>query len=140
MNVLVDTNVILDVLLERHPFYKDSFVIFQLVDQNSIRGHLSAASMTDIFYLLRKSKYSVTELYPVMDDLATFFKVAPVNEITIINALALRWKDFEDAVQYMVAKENDIECIITRNAADYEASSIVCMSPTEFIDSFKVKD
>jgi len=52
MNVLLDTNVILDVFLERHPFYKDSFVIFQLVDQNRITGHLSATSMTDIFYLL----------------------------------------------------------------------------------------
>jgi len=139
MNVLVDTNVILDVLLERHPFYKDSFVIFQLMDQNIISGHLSAASMTDIFYLLRKSKYSITELYPVMDDLAAFFKVSPVNETTIADALALRWKDFEDAVQFMVAKENGIECIITRNAVDYETTDIACVSPAEFIASFKEK-
>jgi len=75
-----------------------------------------------------------------MDDLAAFFKVALVEKTTVAMALALRWKDFEDAVQFMVAKENGIDCIITRNAADFESHDIPCMSPTEFIASFKEKE
>jgi len=51
--------------------------------------------------------------------------------------LALRWKDFEDAVQYIVAAENNVEYIITRNKADFENSNIPCMSPADFIAYFK---
>jgi predicted nucleic acid-binding protein len=94
MKALVDTNVVLDVLLRRSPFYQDSFKIFQLID---------------------------------------LFSVVPVSEITIADALALRWKDFEDAVQYIVARESGVTHIITRNKADYKADDIHCMSPTEFI-------
>ena len=113
MKVLVDTNVILDVLLKQEPFYKDSFVIFQLADNRNINGVLAAISMTNVFFLLRKTKKDSAEVYRLMDDLAAIFTVAPVNETTVTNALALRWKDFEDAVQYIVAKETGAEFIIT---------------------------
>jgi len=140
MKVLIDTNVILDVLLERHPFYKESFIIFQLADQECISGCLSATSITDIFYLLRKARQSYDEVYLIIDELTSLFSVIPVSDTTISSALKLRWKDFEDAVQFVVAKENNIECIITRNKADYQSSDIPCMSPVEFIDFFKEKD
>jgi predicted nucleic acid-binding protein len=68
-----------------------------------------------------------------MDELTALFSVVPVSETTIASALALRWKDFEDAVQYVVARENGITHIITRNKADYETVDIHCMSPVEFI-------
>jgi len=132
MNVLVDTNVVLDVLLKRPPFYQDSFKIFQLIDQERIRGHLSASSITDIFYLLRKDQHNSGEVYRIMNELISLFLVVPVSETTIAGALALHWKDFEDAVQYMAAKENNITHIITRNKTDYEAFDIHCISPTEF--------
>jgi len=105
MKVLVDTNVVLDVLLKRTQFYQDSFKIFQLVDQEHIYGCLSAASITDIFYFLRKDRHNPGEAYRIMDELIDLFSVVPVSETTINGALALRWKDFEDAVQFMTAKE-----------------------------------
>ena len=133
MKVLVDTNVVLDVLLKRSPFYQDSFKIFQLVDQERIYGCLSASSITDIFYLLSKDRHNSEEVYQIMYDLTALFSVIPVSEKTISDALALRWKDFEDAVQYMTARENDVNQIITRNKADYEICDIPCVSPSEFI-------
>jgi predicted nucleic acid-binding protein len=66
MKVLVDTNVILDVLLKRSPFYKDSYKIFQFVDQERIKGCLSASSITDIFYLLNKDRHNSGEVYKIM--------------------------------------------------------------------------
>jgi len=135
MNVLVDTNVVLDVLLKRSPFYQDSFKIFQLIDQERIHGCLSASSITDIFYLLRKDQHNYGEVYRIMEELTSLFSVVPVSETTIADALALRWKDFEDAVQYMAAKENSITHIITRNKADYETIDINCISPAEFTSS-----
>ena len=133
MKVLVDTNVVLDVLLKQAPFYKDSFVIFQLADNRNINGGLAAISVTNVFFLLRKAKKDSAEVYRLMDDLTAIFTVVPVSETTIASALALRWKDFEDAVQFVTAKENGVEIIITRNKDDYKASDIPCMSPTKFI-------
>jgi len=68
-----------------------------------------------------------------MEELTAFFSVVQVSETTIANALALHWKDFEDAIQYMAAKENSITHIITRNKADYETIDIKCMSPAELL-------
>ena len=133
MKVLLDTNVVLDVLLKREPFYQDSFVIFKLEDQERIDGWLSAASITDIFYLLRKDRQNVIEVYKIIDELTALFTVAPVTAVTISGALSLRWKDFEDAVQFMAARESGAEFIITRNKDDYESSEIPCMSPADFI-------
>jgi predicted nucleic acid-binding protein len=136
MKALVDTNVVFDVILQRSPFYQNSFAIFQLVDQGHISACLSATTMTTIFYVLRKARNNIDETYRMMDELTDLFSVAPVSEKTIADALALRWKDFEDAVQYMAATESGVDCIVTRNAADYEMSGVPCMSPADFIAYF----
>ena len=133
MKVLVDTNVVLDVLLERHPFSEDSFVIFRLANLKRIRGYLSAASITDIFYFVRKKWHDTEEAYRMMDKLTDLFSVAPVSEKTIADALALRWKDFEDAVQCMVAIENSVDYIVTRNTQDFSSGHIPAVTPEQFI-------
>ena len=133
MKVLVDTNVVLDVLLKQAPFHIDSFAIFQLSDNRSISGILAAISMSNVFYILRKTGKSFAEVYQDMDDINGVFTVAPVSGTTVSSALALRWKDFEDAIQFITAKESKVDFIITRNEADYKASDIPCMTPTEFI-------
>ena len=133
MNVLVDTNVVLDVLMKRQLFYDDSLAIFQLADMERIRGYLSATSMTNIFYLLRKARYSSDETYRMMDELSALFMVAPVSESTIADALALRWKDFEDAVQFVAARENGAAYIITRNTQDFSSGFIKAVMPEDFV-------
>ncbi|MCL2231555.1 MAG: PIN domain-containing protein [Treponema sp.] len=140
MKVLVDTNVILDVLLKREPFYEDAFVLFQLADRSHVEGILAAVSMTNIFYLLRKAKNDTDDVYQIMEKLKSLFSVASVSDTTISKALALRWKDFEDAVQFITAKESNVDYIITRNEADYRASDIPCMSATDFIAYLKGKE
>jgi len=133
MTVLVDTNVVLDVLLKRHPFYKDSFVIFQFANLKRIRGILSTASITDIFYIVRKQQRNTEEVYQMMDKITALFSIAPVSEKTITDALALRWKDFEDAVQCMTAIENSVDYIVTRNAQDFSSSHIPAVTSEQFI-------
>ena len=133
MKVLVDTNVILDTLFHRAPFYDDSRALYTLVEQGRITGYVSSSAMTDIFYLANREFKNTGTVYSLMDDIARLFIIAPVLESTIKNALALRWKDFEDAVQYTVARENGIEQIITRNAADFETGEVLCVSPEDFL-------
>ena len=140
MKVLVDTNVILDVLLKREPFCKDSFVIFQLADSGHIEGVLAAVSMTNVFYLLRKARKDTDEVYQIMEKLKTLFSVAAITDVTVSKALSLRWKDFEDAVQFITAKENNVDYIISRNELDYKTSDIPCMSVTDFIAYLKERE
>jgi predicted nucleic acid-binding protein len=133
MKVLVDTNVVLDVLLNQVPFSANSKVIFDLAEEKRITGYISASAVTDIFYIANKKLKNRETVYQGIERLAALFLIAPVSKSTITNALALRWKDFEDAVQCTVAKENDIAYIITRNEADFITSDIPCISPTDFI-------
>jgi len=133
MRVLVDTNVILDVLLNRPTFFIDSRLVFELAEQKQIIGYITASSITDIFYIVSKEIKNNETVYQVIENLTALFSVVPVSEATIANALALRWKDFEDAVQFMAARENDISFIVTRNISDYKCSDIHCITPTNFI-------
>jgi predicted nucleic acid-binding protein len=133
VKVLVDTNVILDVVLKRPGVYVDSFAIFTCSEDQRINGCVSASAMTDIFYVVYKDRKDLKTVYDMTDELIYVFSIVPVFETTIMGALALRWKDFEDAVQYLTAQEQKAEYIITRNKDDYKTSAIPCMTPTEFI-------
>jgi len=83
MSIFVDTNVLLDVMLCRNVFYPDSRAVFDIVEQNDINAFVSAVSMTNIFYILRKFKRNITDVYSLMDDLFTLFTITPVTENTI---------------------------------------------------------
>jgi predicted nucleic acid-binding protein len=133
MKALIDTNVVLDVLLNRAPFSANSKAIFDLAEEKRITGYISASSVTDIFYIANKEFKDSERVYQTIEILDALFLIVPVSKSTVTDALALRWKDFEDAVQFTVAKENDIAYIITRNETDFETSDIPCMSPTDFI-------
>ena len=140
MKVLVDTNVVLDVLLKREPFYKDSTVILYLAKGSVISAFLASVSMANVFYILRRRGKSSDEAYLELDKLNIIFTVAPVSDTTISTALGLRWNDFEDAIQFITAKENKADFIITRNKADYESFGITIMTPSEFIAFLKEKE
>jgi len=133
MNVFIDTNVVLDVLLKRHPFYDSASAIHRLIYQKQIRGYLSAASITDIFYFVYKDRRDTDLVYRIMDKLTSLLSVAPVSEETIADALALRWKDFEDSVQYIVGKALAADYIITRNTQDFSAGDIPAVTPEQFV-------
>jgi predicted nucleic acid-binding protein len=135
MKVLVDTNIILDVLLKRSEFYALSYEIFKLSEQGIIDGFISASTMTDIFYIVSKNSETDDDIYQIMADLIGIFSIAAVTPATITGALTLHWNDFEDAVQYMTAKENGFNYIVTRNKDDYETAVIPCISPVEFIET-----
>ena len=136
MSVFIDTNVVLDVMLRRDVFYPASRAVFDIVEANDTSAFVSAVSMTTIFYILRKFKQNIADVYSLMDDLSALFTIAPVTESTITDAMALRWKDFEDAVQFMSAQGVGAECIVTRNKADFESFGIPCLSPSEYIRPF----
>ena len=137
MIVFIDTNLVLDVMLENSEFYDESNDVLSYCDKG-YDFYISAASCTDIFYIVRRTLHDTEETKKVMKNLLTTVSVAGVDELCIRNALNSDWKDFEDSVQHEVAKQIDADLIITRNQADYTNSAVRVMSPAEFLSFAKV--
>jgi len=132
MKVLVDTNVVLDILLNRVPFYDSSAYVEVLAEAKIITGYISASAITDIFFIAKGTlgKKSTKE---ALKNLLSVFKPATVTDNHIYQALNLDWKDFEDSVQYVVGEGFSADYIITRNIDDYASGSIPVVTPEQFI-------
>ncbi|MGB2924037.1 MAG: PIN domain-containing protein [Limnothrix sp.] len=128
----MDTNIIIDVALEREPFFEDSDRVLALAEQKVFDGYLSAASISDIFYIVRKDKGKYLT-FEFLQYIISFCPIAMVDEIVIKNALASNLKDFEDAIQYQTALGAGLDGIVTRNPKDYVEASISVFTPSELL-------
>jgi predicted nucleic acid-binding protein len=132
MNILVDTNVVLDILLNRQPWYKNSALIFGLSQQKIIKSYVSASSITDIFYITQKEQGKIAAKEALKRILQIFYP-ATVTDRNIYQALKLEWEDFEDSLQYLVGEDLSVDYIVTRNVKDFALSSIETVTPEQFI-------
>jgi predicted nucleic acid-binding protein len=130
--VLIDSNIILDVALRRKPFIKISSRIFDKIGERKIKGFVTASSITDIYYLMKKVSGREKTL-AFIRELTGVIEVLNVTKRNIIDALNTNFKDFEDAVQYCVAEMNRIDIIVTRDKSDFNLSSIEVCTPDELI-------
>ena len=133
MKVLFDTNIILDVLLDRKPFSEHASYLMSKVERSEINGFLCATTITTIHYLL--SKYLDKEkAIDSINSIMALFEVASVNRLVIENALKSKFTDFEDAVLHGSARHAGAEYIITRNINDFKITKIPVFTPTEFLN------
>ena len=130
MKALFDTNVVLDLLLDREPFSRDAARCFSRVEAGEIEGWLCASTVTTLYYLIRKSA-GAWKARESITLLLSLFEIAPVNKIALEGALQLSFKDFEDAVLHEAARLVDADVIVTRNTADFKHSSILVLLPSE---------
>lgn len=131
MRILFDTNVILDLLLEREPFIKQAALLFSKVEKGEIVGIACATAFTTVYYLLRK-KLSHQKAKEYIDLLLSLLDVAAVNRTVIETAKNLvSFKDFEDAVVYASALHSNCNCIVTRNTKDFPESEVPVLLPEE---------
>ena len=132
MHVLFDTNVVLDVLLDRDPFAEVATQLFSKVEYGEIQGYVAAITINNLFYIIRKVK-DRDLAYNAVQRILTAMHICPVNRRTLEKALNLNYKDFEDAIQLVCALENNLDIIVTRNIQDFGKSDIRIVSPTELI-------
>lgn len=133
LNILIDTNVILDVYLQREPFAASSQEIFRSCFIKEYNGFLAVHSFTDIFYILRKD-YTQEDLRKLMLSLTEFFEISSLDKQKIMNALhRSNFSDFEDCLQDECAAEFEMDYIITRNTRDFINSKVPAITPEEFI-------
>ncbi len=123
MRILFDTNVVLDVLLNRKPHAATASRLFVYVERNAIEGLLGATTVTTIHYLATKA-VGKTQARKHLRTLLALFEVAPVNGVVILDALSLNFTDYEDAVLYEAAHHAGAGGIVTRNVSDFSRSTL----------------
>ena len=133
MKLLIDTNVVLDVLLRREPYFEYAAKLQVLSEKGYIRNYVSASAVTDTFYIAKRALNDKKEAIDLLRKFLKTVHIASVTESNIYEALELQWSDFEDSVQYTVGKRILANYIITRNPKDFSKGHIKIMSPKEFI-------
>lgn len=130
--VFIDTNVALDYLLERKPFYAEAKDVFTLASNRIVKLYLSSLSFSNIAYITRKH-FVGEELYSILEDTSKLSDISPLRKQEINNAIAIKANDFEDALQYFSAKAVKADCIVTRNTKDFPFSDIPVLTPHDFL-------
>ena len=132
--VFIDTDISLDLLSERLPHYTYAAQIFTLADKGEIKIYVSSLSFSNLNYLLSR-QYSAKDARRILSKFKVLVNVLKVDDKIIELSLNSEFKDFEDAIQYYAALENNIDTIITRNLKDYKHAAISVMTAEDFLVS-----
>lgn len=132
MKVIFDTNVVLDVLLEREPHVTAAARLFSLVDNGDLEGSICATTATTVFYIAARS-FGAKRAQAQVRDLLGLFDVATVDRDVLTRALALEFADFEDAVLHEAASAGGMSAIVTRDRQGFANATIPVFDPHELL-------
>ena len=133
MKIMIDTNVILDVLLKREPFYSDSYEVMKQSALERVEGYVSATAATDIFYILRRA---IGDRQAAKDNLEKLFQIVSFADALgedVHAALASNMTEFEDALVAAIAERCKMDCIVTRDTVNFKESPVRALTPGEFL-------
>lgn len=132
MVLLIDANILLDVLLNRSEFVKDSAMIWKLCEAEQMKGYVSALTFANMIYVMRK-ELTPEKIEEVFRKLNLIFEFIDFSPAILERAVEMNWKDFEDAVQSATAEQVHADYIITRNIRDFAKSKVMAFTPTELL-------
>lgn len=133
MRIFIDTNVILDILQKREPFFAASYQALCSAMDSGTECLLSATAVTDIFYMLRKALGSAQQAREHIEQLSQIVTFADVLGLDIHTAFTRAMSDFEDAVVDAVAERCGASIILTRNVKNFSGSVVPAVTPAEFL-------
>jgi predicted nucleic acid-binding protein len=128
MKVLVDTNIVLDFLLQREPFFQEAKLLFQAIASEQVVGYITATTITDIFYIAQKHTKNIQQARQAVSLVLTGMEVCPVNRMVLELAFDSGLADFEDAVQIQCAVAQKLDAILTRDKKGFLDSSVPVLS------------
>ncbi len=128
MRVLIDTNIVLDFLLQREPFSQDAELLFQAIAADRVIGYVTATTLTDIFYISRKHTCSVEQARQAVSETLTAMVICPIDRAALELAFNSGWIDFEDAAQIFGAVAQGLDAILTRDNQGFLSSPIPVLS------------
>lgn len=132
MRAFIDTNVVVDFLGKREPFFKDAAILFELGKLGKVEIVVSSLTIVNCAYILKK-QFSKVVMLDKMEDFCQLLRISPIDKSVILNAISLDSSDFEDAVQYVSAMSYKPDVNITRNKKGFLNFDIPLFSPAEFV-------
>ena len=132
MNVFLDTNVLMDVLLERQPFVEDSRKVWFLAERGKVKGLVSALTFPNIYYIVRRLR-GAAAAEAMMTMLRDTFTPVSLDAQVLSQAMDAGFQDFEDAIQYFSALRADAASLVTRNPAHFPRSTLAVFTPGDFL-------
>ena len=133
MKILVDTNVILDVLCNRPEFVDASSKVWKYCEVDQIEGYISALSVPNIVYILRK-ELTPQKTEQLIQQITMIFKVVDLKASDLSFAAEMFTSDYEDAIQMCQAKRINADFIVTRNIRDFKNSKVPALKPSELLE------
>ena len=133
--LFIDTDIILDILAKRDPFYNPAARLFALIDEKKIDAYTTPVVFSNLFYILSKFK-SRSFAHSSLRKLRLLLTIIQVDEKVIDLALNSEFKDFEDAIQFYAAKFHNLDFIITRNVKDFVSKEIIVLTAEDYIERF----
>jgi predicted nucleic acid-binding protein len=137
VRVLVDTNIALDFLLQREPFFQDAELLFQAIDMGEVFGYVTATTLTDIFYISRRHTRSIEQARQAVSETLTVMVICPVDRSVLELAFDSGLDDFEDAVQIFSAVAQGLEAIVTRDVPGFLSSPIPVLTIQELLQQVR---
>lgn len=132
--IFVDTDIVLDLLSGRQPHHDFAAELFSLADEKQIKLFVSSLCFSNVNYILSR-QYNADQARKMLLKFKTLVAVLPVDDKTIELALSSAFKDFEDAIQYYTAIQNDIATLLTRNLKDFRKADISVMTAEQYLES-----
>ena len=136
--VLFDTNIILDIALQRKPFVENSLKAVHCIGTKII-GYVNVLTLVNTFYFAKK-EIGIEKAREFISDMLTFFEVVNTNKQICLSAIQSDFKDFEDAIQEVSARHSGVDIIVTRNSKDFENSKIQVFEPWQFLEWINATD
>ncbi|MBK9109489.1 MAG: PIN domain-containing protein [Saprospiraceae bacterium] len=133
--IFVDTDVIIDLLIDRKPFSDQAAIILSLSEYGNFKVYVSALTFANCYYILRKFS-SHQKVISKLVQLSQIVEIMNVTKESILYSLHSSFKDFEDSIQHETAKsDTQIKLLITRNIKDYRKSNLSILSPEDYLKS-----
>ncbi len=131
--ILIDTNIVIDLLAQREPFYENAAAIFSMADNKQVSLYISVLSFANTNYILSKTK-TAQQAREILRKFKVLVEVLPLDDkITELALSDLQFPDFEDGLQYYTAVEHKLDGIITRNKKDFKNATIPVLTAKEFL-------
>ncbi|MEM1405758.1 MAG: PIN domain-containing protein [Bacteroidota bacterium] len=134
--LFLDTNVVIDLLGERLPFYNSMAVIASMADRKEVELVISALSFSTVYYVLSKYE-NPTNVRLKLSKMKTLSEISDLTDLILEKGLISNFSDFEDSLRYHSALEKKCDIIITRNAKDFKKSELPLMTADEYLASIK---
>jgi len=135
--VFIDSDIFMDTILDRKPHSEFSNDLLSRCEQNQIDGFTSSLILANIYYVMRKIS-SHHKAIEAIGKIRSLVKVLPCTDKEVGESINAEFSDFEDGLQYFIAINNKIDCVITRNTKDFKKSSISVLTPKEFLQTLKI--